>query len=139
MDTAELKNRTKQFALRVIALCDALPDTSTARVIRNQLLRCGTSVGANYRATCRARSQLDFISKIGITEEETDESLYWQELIVEAGIMPAERLAPLMKETDELLAIFTASGRTAKEHSPIRNRQSTIRNGRNSNPSRRVL
>lgn len=138
MDSAELKNRTKQFALRVITLCDALPDTSTARVIRNQLLRCGTSVGANYRATCRARSQPDFISKIGITEEETDETLYWQELIVEAGIMPAERLAPLMKETNELLAIFTASGRTAKEHSPIRNRQSTVRNDRNSNPSRRV-
>ena len=81
----DLKDRTKQFALRVIRLCEALPKGRTADVIGGQLLRCGTSVGANYRAACRARSPAEFIAKMGIVEEECDESLFWMELMIEAG------------------------------------------------------
>ncbi len=81
----EMKKRTKAFALRVVRLVEVLPATRTADVIGKQLLRCGTSVGANYRAACRARSQADFISKMGIVEEEADETIYWIELLVESG------------------------------------------------------
>jgi len=114
VDAEELKRRTKAFAIRIIRLVEALPNTSTARVIGNQLLRSGTSVGANYRAACRARSQADFVSKIGVVEEEADESAYWLELLVEAGILPIDRIRDLLNEANELTAIFTSSGRTAK-------------------------
>jgi four helix bundle protein len=108
---------TSFVALRVIRLVEALPRTRTAQVIGNQLLRSGTSVGANYRAACRAKSTADFISKMGTVEEEADESLYWMELLVEAGIVKSEKLDALMKETDELVAITVASINTAKRRS----------------------
>jgi four helix bundle protein len=111
---AELRARTRVFALRVARLLTALPRGAVADVLGRQLLRCGTSVGANFRAACRARSRADFIAKMGIVEEETDESIYWMELIVGAELMPRERIADLMQEADELLAIFVASIRTAK-------------------------
>ncbi len=114
MQGDDLKRRTKSFALRVIKLVEALPKTRTADVIGRQLLRCGTSVGANYRAAARARSTADFIAKMGIVEEEADESLYWMELLVESGLIDAERLAPLMAETNEIVAIIVASINTAR-------------------------
>lgn len=111
-----LKDRTKAFTLRIVKLVDSLPNRQTPQVIGKQLLRCGTSVGANYRASCRARSQADFISKMGIVEEESDESLFWMEILVESGIVKEELLKDLMKEADELKAIFTSSGKTAREN-----------------------
>ena len=83
----DLKDRTKRFALSVIRLCESLPKGKRADVIGRQLLRCGTSVGANYRAACRARSAAEFVAKMGIVEEECDECLYWMELLVEAGLV----------------------------------------------------
>ncbi len=114
MDKEEMKRRTKQFALRVIRLTEALPKGRAPEVIGRQLLRSGTSVGANYRAACRAKSTADFISKMGTVEEEADESLFWIELLIEAGIVESERLDSLMKEADELLAITVASINTAR-------------------------
>jgi len=111
----DLLNRTKQFALRVIRLVECLPKGRTADVIGRQLLRSGTSVGANYRSACRARSKADFIAKMGIVEEEADESRFWMELLVEAGIVRPEKLADLMNEADELIAIIVASIRTARK------------------------
>ena len=115
MNEEQLKQRTKQFALRAIKLVEALPRSRTADVIGKQLLRSATSVGANYRAACRARSKREFIAKIGIVEEESDESLFWLELIVEASLMRPSRVAHLLREADELTAIFVATGRTAKK------------------------
>ena len=114
MNENELKKRTKQFGLHVIRLVESLPSSQTARTIGNQLLRSGMSVGANYRAACRGRSKADFIAKAGISLEEADECLYWMELLQEAGIVSAEKLKDLMKEADELVAIFTASIKTAR-------------------------
>jgi four helix bundle protein len=111
----ELKLRTKKFALAVINLTHSLPPGKTGDVIGKQLLRSATSVGANYRSACRARSNADFISKITIVEEEADESMYWLELLGEAGIFDEVKIAGLRKEADELTAIFTAAGRTAKK------------------------
>lgn len=110
----ELRDRTKAFALRVIKLVDALPNTPVARVIRNQLLRCRTSVGANYRAAKRAKSTADFISKMGTVEEETDESMYWMELIVETGLVKEDLVSDLYEEADEILAMVVASIKTAR-------------------------
>ena len=126
MNEEELKRRTKQFALRVIRLVEALPRTRTAQVIGNQLLRSATSVAANYRAACRARSQADFVYKLGLVEEEADESLFWLEMVVETNLMPAARVQDLIQEADELTAIFVASRKTAK--SRIGNRKSKIEN-----------
>jgi four helix bundle protein len=109
----DLKRRTKQFSLRVIRLCETLPSKPAARIIANQLLRAATSVGANYRAACRARSPADFISKMGIVLEETDESAYWLELLVESGLVTQQRLSELLREAEELIAIFAASKITA--------------------------
>jgi four helix bundle protein len=114
MDKDELKKRTKKFALDTIKLVENFPKTKTGDVIGKQLLRSATSVGANYRAACRARSQADFISKLGIVEEEADESLFWLELVVESGLVSKDKTAALMNEADELTAIFTASRKTAK-------------------------
>ena len=114
MKSEELKNRTKKFAIRIIKLVIALPKNKIGEVLGGQILRSGTSVGANYRAACRARSDADFISKIGIVEEETDETMYWLELMAEAEIMKPHLLKDLMKEADELTAIFTASRKTAR-------------------------
>jgi len=110
----DLKQRTKDFALRVINLVEALPRGRTADVIGGQLLRSGTSVGANYRSACRARSTADFISKMGIVEEEADESLFWMELLIESGILEAARLDSLMREANEILAMTVSSIITAK-------------------------
>lgn len=109
MNATELKLRTKQFALRVMKLVDALPSSRSGNTIGNQLVRSGTSVGANYRASCRARSKAEFIAKIGIVEEEADESGFWMELIVEGSLLPATKVAGLLKEADELTAIMAAS------------------------------
>ncbi|MFB2897533.1 four helix bundle protein [Aerosakkonemataceae cyanobacterium BLCC-F50] len=98
MDEQQFKNRTKLFALRVIRLVNALPQNPTSGVIGKQLLRSATSVGANYRAACRAKSRMDLIAKLRIVEEEADESLYWMELLIESGLMPAEKLKSLMLE-----------------------------------------
>lgn len=104
-----MKIRTKIFARRVINLCKMIPDTRECRIIANQLLRSATSVGANYRAACRARSKADFKSKLGIALEETDESLYWMELIADSKILSGKELRDLMAEANELISIFVAS------------------------------
>ena len=110
MTKSEMLQRTKRFALRVIKAVQALPKRDdVAAVLGRQLLRSGTSVGANYRATCRAKSTADFINKHKIVEEECDESLYWMELLVKSGSMPANRLGALIKEADELLSITVAA------------------------------
>jgi len=114
VDSGELKQRTKTYALRVIKVIEALPNSRTADVLGKQLLRCATSVGANYRAACRARSNADFIAKMGIVEEEADESLYWMELLIEGQLISQERLADLMQEGNEIVAIVVASIRTAR-------------------------
>ena len=115
MNSDELKMRTKEFALRVIRLVESLPRGRTVDVIGRQLLRSGTSVGANYRAACRAKSTADFISKMGTVEEETDESLYWMELLIEDKIVESAKLESLMNEADELLAITVSSINTARK------------------------
>ncbi len=114
MNPDEMKRRTRVFALRIIHLVESLPPSKTADVIGRQLLRCGTSVGANYRASCRARSAADFISKMGIVEEEADESIYWVELLVESGLVKRGRVEGLLEEADELVAIVVSSIRTAR-------------------------
>jgi len=114
MDKEELKARTRAFALRVIRLTESLPKTETARVIGRQLLRSGTSVGANYRAACRAKSTADFIHKMSIVEEEADECLYWMELLVEASLVKDDQLGPLRQEANELLAITVSAIRTTR-------------------------
>jgi four helix bundle protein len=126
MTKEELKIRTKQFALNIIKLVECLPNTETGHKIGNQIIRSGTSVAANYRAACRARSNADFISKIAILEEECDETQFWLELIIEANLVRNENLRIMLKEAHELTAIFTASGRTAKQNNP----KSTIRNSK---------
>ena len=114
MKDGDLQRRTRLYALRVIDLVESLPRGRSADVIGNQLLRCATSVGANYRAACRPRSSTDFIAKLGIVEEEVDESLYWLDLLAESGLIARERLTDLMTEADEILAMTVASIRTAK-------------------------
>ena len=118
MEQKDLKKRTKEFALRIIRLVEALPKSRTADIIGRQLLRSGTSVGANYRAACRARSTPEFIAKLGIVEEEADESLFWMELLIEAGIVESGKLEDLMKEADEILAIIVSSIKTARKKKP---------------------
>ncbi len=110
----ELQARTKEFALRIIRAFSRLPKSEQARVLGRQFLRSGTSVAANYRAACRARSRADFISKISIVVEEADETLFWLELVVEAGLAPAPRVTSLIAECEELLRIFASSLATAK-------------------------
>ena len=114
MNADEFKNRTKAFAVRAIRLVEALPKNQTAKVIGHQLLRCATSVGANYRAACRAKSRADFVAKMAIVEEECDESIYWMELIVEAGLMDEKRLIDLKNEANEILSMVVASIKTAR-------------------------
>jgi four helix bundle protein len=123
---AELKARTKQFALRCMKLADSLPAHASGRAIAGQLVRCGTSVGANYRAACRARSRAEFLSKLGIVEEEADESGFWMELIMEGGLKGAELVQPLHREADELVRIVAQSIKTAR--APIQNPKSKIQN-----------
>ena len=117
MKETELKQRTKKFALRVLKLVAALPRTTEGRAIGGQLVRSGTSVGANYRAACPGRSKAEFISKLGTVEEEADESAYWMELIIDAGLLRANRVAALRQEADELTAIMAASRISASRRS----------------------
>jgi four helix bundle protein len=110
----ELRDRTKAFALRVIRLFRSLPYQTDTQVLGKQLLRCGTSVAANYRAVCRARSKAEFIARIAIVAEEADEAVLWLELLIESGIIRSEMTVELLKEARELTAILTASRQTAK-------------------------
>ena len=110
----DLKKRTKKFALRAIKLVESLPKTQTAKVIGNQLLRSSTSVPANYRASCRARSNAEFMAKLGIVEEETDESVFWIEMLVDADLVTLPRVEDLMDEGNQLTAIWVASINTAR-------------------------
>lgn len=109
-----MKARTKAYANRVVKLCGALSNNWVARILGQQLLRSGTSVGANYRAVCRAKSNADFINKLRIVEEECDESLFWMELLVDNNLVKASRLRELMKEGNEILAIVVSSAKTAR-------------------------
>ncbi|HLX95665.1 MAG TPA: four helix bundle protein [Verrucomicrobiae bacterium] len=114
MTREEMKNRTKVYANRIVKLCSALPGNWIAQTLGKQLLRSGTSVGANYRAVCRAKSNSDFINKLRIVEEECDESLFWMELLVDNNLMKAVRLSGLMKEANEILAMVVSSAKTAR-------------------------
>jgi len=114
MNREEMKARTKAYADRIVKLCAALPDDWIARVLGRQLLRSGTSVGANCRAVCRAKLNVDFINKLRIVEEECDESLFWIELLLDNEFVKASLLQNLMKEADEILAIVVSSAKTAR-------------------------
>jgi four helix bundle protein len=134
MNPRDLKERTKQFALRVMHLVDALPNTPKGRAVAGQLVRSGTSVAANYRAACRGRSKAEFIAKIGIAEEEADETALWLELIFEDKLLSEKKVRALLNEANELTAIMAASyisasrsGRDGSAKSAIRNQQSAIR------------
>jgi len=116
MNNDNLKQRTKRFALEIIKLIEAVPPGKTCDVLGRQLLRSGTSVGANYRAACRAKSPADFIFKMGIVEEEADESSFWIELLIETGKLNGDKAVSLLKECNELVAIVVASIRTAKKN-----------------------
>lgn len=111
-----LLDRTKRFSLRILNLCNRLPNGRIENMIANQLMRCGSSVGANYRAACRARSPAEFRAKLGIVEEEADESIYWMELIIESEVFPKERLADLINEANEILAMVIASIQTSRNN-----------------------
>ena len=117
MDRDELQVRTKQFALRVFKLADHLPKNAAGRTVANQVVRSASSVGANYRAACRARSKADFISKITVVLEEADESCYWLEVIIDGKLLDSDRVKPLLQEANEITAIIAASRATAlKNH-----------------------
>lgn len=114
MNQAGMKDRTKQFSLRIIRLVNALPKTVEGKAISGQLVRSGMSVGANYRAACRSRSKMEFLSKLGTVEEEADESAYWMELIIETGMLNKDKVEPLLREANEITAIVAASKKTVK-------------------------
>ena len=113
MSKAELLTRTKSFSLRILKLVDHLPLTMSGRAIGNQLVRCGTSVGANYRAACRSRSRAEFAAKLGIVAEEADETVYWLELLLDGKLLCETEPSELLKEANELTAIFTAGRRSS--------------------------
>ena len=113
----ELQARTKSFALRIIRMFRSLPKTEEARILGKQVLRSSTSVAANYRAVCRARSKAEFTAKLGVVVEEADETVFWLELLVESGIVPKEKIHSLINEANELVAIFAASRHTARKKS----------------------
>jgi four helix bundle protein len=125
MTESELIDRTKQFALRVIKLVGELPRTIEGRAIASQLMRSGTSVAANYRAACRARSKPEFVAKLGTVEEEADECAFCLELIIDAGLRSESKIRPLLSEASEIVAIMASSKKTAAK-SQIANRKSTI-------------
>jgi four helix bundle protein len=114
MNEVKMKSRTKNFAQDIVRLCRKLPNNREGRLIGNQLFRSGTSVAANYRAACRARSRAEFVSKLAITEEEADETLFWLELIKEMKVLDKTALDPIMNENDEIVAIIVSSIKTAK-------------------------
>lgn len=114
MNRDDMQARTKAFALRSLALAAALPKTVAGQTLGRQLTKCGTSVGANYRSACRARSRADFVAKLGIVEEEADESVFWMELIMESGMMRKDLVESLHNEAEQLVAIVVASRKTAR-------------------------
>jgi four helix bundle protein len=126
MTERELLERTKQFALRIFKLFGALPQTIQGRAVAAQLIRSGTSVAANYRAACRARSKPEFVAKLGVVEEEADESAFWLELIIETELLSARKVEPLLAEAGEIVAMMASSKKTAAK-SQIANRKSAIR------------
>ena len=126
MDKRELQSRTKQFALRVLNLVDALPRTAGGREISMQLVRAATSVGANYRSACRARSRVEFAAKMGVALEEADESLYWLKLVRDSKLLPESKLSLLLKEADELTAILASGRKSAANTSNIKHQTSNI-------------
>ena len=128
MTENELKQRTKDFALRVMKLVGALPENSVGRPIGNQLIRSGTAIGANYQAACRGRSKAEFVAKLGVVVEEADESCYWLELIIDGQLLNKRRVEPLLLEANELTAIMVASRKSAMSSSPIENQKSKIKN-----------
>lgn len=113
MDSEVLKKRTKEFALRIIKLIDALPNTTAGKTIGKQVIRSGTSVAANYRAVCRARSKADFISKLGVVIEEADETAFWLEIIIESKLLKKELVDALLQEANEIIAIMVSSRMTS--------------------------
>jgi len=115
VNEAQMKKRTKEFAKEIISLCRKLPNNREGRLVGDQIFRSGTSVASNYRAACRARSTAEFISKLSIVEEEADESLFWLKIIEEMRILKGGSFEPLMKETDEIIAIIVASIKTARK------------------------
>ena len=125
-----MKQRTKALALRIIRLVEALPSGRTSDVITKQLLRCGTSVGANYRASCRAKSRSDFIAKMAIVEEEADEIIYWIELLVDSGLIDKARVEDILDEAHQIVAMTVASIRTARQNklAPVRTPHSALHN-----------
>lgn len=112
----DLKLRTKQFAHRSVKLAVSLPDTYLGNHVRGQLIRCATSVAANYRAACIAQSKASFVSKLSIVLEEVDESAFWLEFIIDEGLLERKRVEPLLKEAEELTAIFYSSRKTSKSN-----------------------
>lgn len=129
MNEHKLKERTKKFALSILDLGDAIPHTRSGNVIAGQIIRSGTSVAANYRALCRAKSRADFINKTSIIEEEADETCLWLELLIDRGLLSTRRVQPLLNEANELTAIFVASRKTAVSRSrAIENRKSKMEN-----------
>jgi four helix bundle protein len=114
LDKEEMKNRTREFAKRIINLCRHLPNNREGRLIGDQLFRSGTSVASNYRASCRARSRAEFIAKLGIVEKESDESLFWLEMLKDMDIVKAEKLEPLIQENNEIISIIVKSLKTSK-------------------------
>jgi len=115
MDENQLKNRTKAFAKNIIRLCRKLPNNMEGRLIGNQIFRSGTSIAANYRAACRAKSTADFVSKLAIVEEEADETLFWLEILSEMEVIDKSHIESLMKENNEIIAIIVASIKTSRQ------------------------
>jgi four helix bundle protein len=128
MNEEQFKQRTKTLGLRTIRLCRELPKDWIAQTIERQLIRCGTSVGANYRAACRARSIRDIIAKLKIVEEELDETAYWLEMLIESDILPARKLRSLLDEANEILAMVVASIKTLRNRPPDDRSKSQIVN-----------
>ena len=130
MTEQEFKNRTKQIALRIIRLVESLPSSRSAEILGKQLLRSGTSIGANYRAACRGKSTADVLHKLSIVEEEADESLYWIELLIESDIVPESKLTTLHSDVNEIVAMTVTSIRTIRsrkiDQSKIQNLKSKI-------------
>ncbi|HVY60814.1 MAG TPA: four helix bundle protein [Planctomycetota bacterium] len=136
MRAKELKERTKRFAVPVVKMFRALPKVAEARILGRQVIRSGTSVAANYRAACRARSKKEFAAKLGIVVEEIDETVLWLEILVESEIVSASRMRPLLTEANELLSILAASYRTARPRDSRQITKSSIINHQIPHPRR---
>ena len=120
MNEKIFKDRTKKLAIAIIQLVEEMPKSVAATAIARQIVRSGMSIGANYRAACRAKSTADMINKLKIVEEESDETAYWLELITEMGYLPQDKIAPLAKETNEIVAMTVASIKTLRARTGVR-------------------